>query len=78
MKSKLKVQCPCGYLFENLNDERDAIVRVRSHFELFHKDFLPFGITDAEVLAMLRIERGNLKVTPRNAFRLKQNSPMAQ
>jgi len=77
MNGKLKVQCPCGHLFENLYDERDAIVRVRSHFELFHKDFLPFGITDAEVLAMLKIERGNQKVTPRNAFRLR-NSPMTQ
>jgi len=78
LKRKLNVQCPCGYVFEGLNDERDTIVRVRSHFELFHKDFLPFGITDAEVLALLKKERGNQKVPPRNVFHLKQNSPITQ
>jgi len=78
LKRKINVQCPCGYVFEGLSDEGAAIARVRSHFDLFHKDFLPFGITNVEVLALLKKERGNHKVSPRNVSHLKQNSPITQ
>jgi hypothetical protein len=65
-------------MFEGLSDEGDAIVRVRSHFEFFHKDFLPFGITNAEVLALLKRERGTQKVSPRIFSHFEQNSPITQ
>ena len=54
LKRKLSVQCPCGYIFDAFNNYKDAIVAVRLHFESFHKDFLPFGITNTEVLALLK------------------------
>ena len=54
MKKKLSGQCPCGYIFGTFDDEKDAIVKVRLHFDRFHKDFLPFGITDAEALTLLK------------------------
>ena len=54
MKEKLTGQCPCGYIFESFNDEKEAIAVVRLHFERFHNDFLPFGITDAEALYLLK------------------------
>ena len=50
LKKKTRVQCPCGFIFDKFNDCKAAIVTVRSHFESVHKDFLPFGITDSEVL----------------------------
>lgn len=53
MRKNLRGQCPCGCDFDTFSDEKAAIVKVRLHFERFHKDFLPFGITDAEVLALL-------------------------
>jgi len=56
LKRKLRGQCPCGYIFDNLRNAKDAIVRVQSHFERFHKDFLPFGITNAEALALFKKE----------------------
>ena len=80
MKKKLSGQCPCGYGFGTFDDEKDAIVEVRSHFELFHKDFLPFGITDAEALALLkkRIIYGKKIVSSNNFGHLKQNRLIAQ
>jgi hypothetical protein len=56
LERKLSIQCPCGHIFEGLTDELDAIVRVRLHFDLFHRNFLPFGITKAEVLGLLKKE----------------------
>ena len=69
LKKKLSGQCPCGYFFGTFDDVRDAIVNVRFHFDFYHKDFLPFGITDAEVLALLKKGRthGTQKV-PLNNF----------
>jgi hypothetical protein len=52
LKNKLKGQCPCGYVFD-ISDEKTAITEVRLHFERFHTDFLPFGITNDEALALL-------------------------
>ena len=54
VRKKLRVQCPCGYAFNVLSSEKDAITKIRLHFELFHKNFLPFGITNAEALSLLK------------------------
>ncbi len=80
MKKKLSGQCPCGYIFDTLDDVKDAIVEVRSHFELFHKDFLPFGITDVEALALLKkgIGYGKKVVSSNNFGHLRQNRRIAQ
>ena len=80
MNKKLSGQCPCGYGFGTFDDEKDAIVEVRLHFERFHKDFLPFGITDTEALALLKkgIEYGKKLVSSNNFGYLKQNRPIAQ
>lgn len=47
-------RCPCGYDFGIFNNEKAAIIEVRLHFERFHKNLLPFGITDAEVISLLK------------------------
>jgi hypothetical protein len=80
LKTKLRGQCPCGYIFDALSNEKDAIVRVQLHFERFHKNFLPFGITNAEALALLKKGRVHRKqkVTLSNFSHLKQNPPVAQ
>jgi hypothetical protein len=49
----LNVQCPCGYRFKTFGSINDAIAIIKLHFESFHKDFLPFGITNDEALALL-------------------------
>lgn len=61
MKKNMSGQCPCGYAFDAFNDLKAAIVEVRLHFERFHKDLLPFGITDNEVLALLKKENVHRK-----------------
>ena len=78
MKKKLKGKCPCGYIFNTFSDEKAAIVGVRLHFERFHKDFLPFGITNAEALALLKkgSALGKQKRLLSNFSNLKQNPPM--
>jgi len=53
LRRKLKGQCPCGYGFETFSSKKDAIARVQLHVESFHKDFLPFGITNDEALTLL-------------------------
>jgi hypothetical protein len=80
LKRNLRVQCPCGYIFDALTNEKDAISRIRLHFERFHKDFLPFGITNAEALALLKkgIGNGKQKFSSNSFSHLKQNSPMTQ
>jgi hypothetical protein len=68
LKKKIKFQCPCGFTFDVFNDYKAAIVGIRLHFESFHKDFLPFGITENEILALLKKGRTyeKQKVTPSN------------
>ncbi len=80
LKKKLSGQCPCGYFFGAFDDVRDAIVNIRFHFDFYHKDFLPFGITDAEALAMLKkgILRGKNLVCSNNVCHMKQNRRIAQ
>lgn len=53
LRKKLKGKCPCGYSFDILGSRDEAISMVRSHVESFHKDFLPFGITNDEALELL-------------------------
>jgi hypothetical protein len=53
LRRKLKGQCPCGYSFEILGSICEAISMVRLHVESFHKDFLPFGITNDEAIVLL-------------------------
>jgi hypothetical protein len=54
LKMKLSGRCPCGYFFDTFNDAKVAIAEVRLHFERVHTNLLPFGITDAEALALLK------------------------
>ena len=53
LRRKLKGQCPCGYSFEILGSRCEAVSMVRRHVESFHKDVLPFGITNNEALELL-------------------------
>ena len=53
LRRKLKGQCPCGYSFEISGSTCEAISMVRSHVECFHKDVLPFGITNNEAIEFL-------------------------
>ena len=54
LRKELKGQCPCcGYCFEILSSKDEAISMVRLHVECFHKDLLPFGITNDEALELL-------------------------
>jgi hypothetical protein len=79
LKKKLSGQCPCGYFFGTFDDAKDAIVKIRLHFDFYHKDFLPFGITDTEALAMLKkgILRGKNLVCSNNVC-YKQDRRIAQ
>jgi hypothetical protein len=62
LRRKLKGQCPCGYSFEILGCKSEAISMVRRHVESFHKDFLPFGITNDEATELLNQEH-KLKIS---------------
>jgi hypothetical protein len=80
LKKKLSGRCPCGYSFGTFDDEKAAIVKVRLHFDLFHKDFLPFGITDVEALGLLKkgVLSGNKVFSSNNFGHPKQNRKIAQ
>ena len=80
LKRKLRIQCPCGYVFDVLSTEKEALVRIRLHFERFHKDFLPFGITDAEALAFLKkgLWQGKNLVCSNNVCQMKENRRIPQ
>lgn len=56
LKKKIAGQCPCGYFFETLSSETVAVAMIQSHVESFHKDFLPFGITNEEAQMLLKVE----------------------
>jgi hypothetical protein len=77
LKRKLRIQCPCGYVFDVLSTEKDALVQVRMHFECFHKDFLPFGITDTEALSVIKNAGVNRKQKSFSRH-FKQNPPISQ
>ena len=61
MKKKIAGQCPCGYFFETLSSKNAAVTMIQSHVKSFHKDFLPFGITNDEALTLLKIEHKERK-----------------
>ena len=61
LRKKIKGQCSCGFSFETFRGKNDAIAMVKSHVESFHKDFLPFGITNDEAQALLTEENGEIK-----------------
>jgi hypothetical protein len=61
LREKIKGQCPCGYFFTSFVEIEEAISIMKLHFELFHKDCMPFGITDDEALALLKKEKFNSK-----------------
>ncbi|MGD0204767.1 MAG: hypothetical protein ABSC20_12805 [Candidatus Bathyarchaeia archaeon] len=67
MRKKLKGQCPCGYGFETFGSKNDAIAMVQLHVESFHKDFLPFGITNDEALTLLN--EGHEEIKPKISTR---------
>jgi hypothetical protein len=80
LKKKLSGQCPCGYFFGTFDDVRDAIVNIKFHFDFYHKDFLPFGITDTEALALLKkglSQRKNL-VCSNDVCQMKENPRISQ
>lgn len=57
LSKKLIWQCPCGFALEAFRGINEAITLVQVHIETSHKDYLPFGVTRAEVLALLRKAR---------------------
>ena len=61
MRKMLNVQCPCGYRFKTFGSVNDAIAVIKLHFESFHKDFLPFGITNDEALTLLNERQEEIK-----------------
>jgi hypothetical protein len=77
---KISGQCPCGYFFDTFEDAKAAIVEVKEHFERFHENLLPFGITDAEALSLLKKGKTHRQqnVSTGNYLSTKQNVPMAQ
>jgi hypothetical protein len=80
LKKEFSGRCPCGYNFGTFDDKADAINKVRLHFDLFHKDFLPFGITDSEALGLLKkgILYGKKIVSSNNFGYPKKNRKIAQ
>ena len=58
MRKRLIGHCPCGYVFVIFAEEKKAISLVQSHFDRFHKDLLPFGISSSEALAILNDKIG--------------------
>ena len=61
MRKMLNVQCPCGYHFKTFESINDAIAAIKLHIESFHKDFLPFGITNDEALTLLNEGKKEIK-----------------
>jgi hypothetical protein len=80
LKNKLSGQCICGYFFGTFDNVKEAIVKVKLHFERYHEDFLPFGITDAEALALLKkgMSHGKKLVCSNNSCHFKQNRRIVQ
>jgi len=80
LKKKLSGQCPCGYSFGTFDDVKEALVKVRLHFEFYHKDFLPFGITDSEALALVKkgLLRGKNLVCSNNFCHVNENRRIVQ
>ena len=67
MSKKLKIRCPCGYDFETFENQEEAIVVIQAHFEQFHADLLPFGLSREEASAFLKMNRQISKNYEKNA-----------
>lgn len=61
---RLKCACPCGYGFETSRGKEEAVTMVQAHFNQFHADMLPFGLTTIEALALLTPVDNNRKPRP--------------
>ena len=70
MRKMLNFQCHCGYRFKTFASNNDAIAKIKLHVERFHKDFLPFGITNDEALTLLKKgkEETKSKISKRTAY----------
>ena len=70
MRKVLNVQCPCGYRLKTFGSINDAIATVKLHVKKFHKDFLPFGITNEEALTFLNEGQEEIKpkISTRNGY----------
>ena len=70
MRKILNFQCPCGYRFKTFGTNNDAITIIKLHVESFHKDFLPFGLTNNEALTLLNKgkEETKSKISKRTAY----------
>ena len=70
LRKILNFQCPCGYHFKTFESKNDAIAIIKLHFERFHKDFLPFGLTNDEALKLLNKgkEQTKSKISKRTAY----------
>jgi hypothetical protein len=77
LRRKLKGQCPCGYSFEILGSIYEAISMIRSHVESFHKDFLPFGLTNDEALSLLNKEETKSKISKRTTYSVQKESALS-
>ncbi len=56
LKKKFSGWCPCGYYVEGCSSKKEAILQLQLHVEKFHKDILPFGLTNEEALVLLKIK----------------------
>jgi hypothetical protein len=70
LRKMLNVQCPCGYRFKTFGSINDAIAIIKLHVESFHKDFLPFGITNDEALTLFNQGQEEIesKISKRTAY----------
>jgi hypothetical protein len=70
LRKMLNVQCPCGYRFKTFGSINATIAIIKLHVESFHKDFLPFGITNGEALTLLTEGKEEIKskISKRTAY----------
>jgi hypothetical protein len=70
LRKMLNFQCPCGYRFKTFGSNNDAIAKIKLHVERFHKDFLPFGLTNDEALTLLNKGEAETesKISKRTAY----------
>ena len=81
LRKELRGHCPCGFSFAIYGEEEDAISLVQSHFDLYHKDFLPFGATAADAFALLEKTVGRKKneiVKSFGSFKRKKTGSMSK
>jgi hypothetical protein len=79
LRRMLNFQCPCGYHFKTFESNNDAIAKIKLHFERFHKDFLPFGLTNDEALTLLTKgkEETKLKISKRTAYSVQKEPALS-